>query len=57
MMQENLQLNIPDMDKMHDEFLDLLSKIQSCNNTEFLPLFKEMITHTNRNISMNIQTY
>ena len=46
MMQENLQLNIPDMDKMHDEFLDLLSKIQSCNNTEFLPLFKEMITHT-----------
>ncbi|UFH58389.1 hemerythrin domain-containing protein [Sulfurovum mangrovi] len=45
-MQDNLQLNIPDMDKIHDEFLDLLSKIKSCNKRDFLPLFEEMITHT-----------
>ena len=50
-MQENLQLNIPDMDKMHDEFLDLLSKIQSCSDAEFLQLFEEMITHTKEHFS------
>ena len=45
-MQENLQLDIPDIDKKHHEFLDLLGKIQSCKDQEFLSLFEEMITHT-----------
>ena len=45
-MQENLQLNIPEMDKMHDAFLDILSQIQSCDETVFLHYFEEMITHT-----------
>jgi hemerythrin-like metal-binding protein len=45
-MSENLQLNIPDMDQTHQEFLDLLRKIQSCDDHEFLILFEEMIRHT-----------
>lgn len=45
-MAENLQLNIPDMDSMHQEFLEILGKIQSCEDQKFLSLFEEMITHT-----------
>ncbi|MDM5270843.1 hemerythrin [Sulfurovum sp. zt1-1] len=45
-MQDNLQLNIPLMDKMHDDFLDLLSTIKSCNDSEFLQHFEEIINHT-----------
>jgi hemerythrin len=45
-MPENLQLNIPDMDKMHDEFLHLLAKVHSCDDESFLQLFEEMINHT-----------
>jgi hemerythrin-like metal-binding protein len=45
-MQENLQLGIEEMDEMHHDFLDLLGKIQSCNDHEFLALFEEMLTHT-----------
>lgn len=45
-MQENLQLDISSMDETHHEFLDILAKIQSCNDKEFLLLFDEMITHT-----------
>jgi len=45
-MGENLGLNIPAIDAKHDEFLELLSEIKSCQNEQFLPLFKEMIEHT-----------
>jgi len=45
-MNDNLQLNIDSMDTKHDEFLDILSKIQSCKDNEFMKLFKEMINHT-----------
>ena len=45
-MQENLQLGIEGMDEMHHDFLDLLGKIQSCNDHEFLALFEKMLTHT-----------
>jgi hemerythrin len=45
-MNEELHVNIPDMDKRHDEFLEILSKIHSCKKEEFLSLFLEMIEHT-----------
>ena len=45
-MSEDLHVNIPAMDKKHDEFLELLSQIQSCPKEEFMSLFQEMIEHT-----------
>ena len=45
-MQENLDVGIPDIDDKHHEFLELLSKIRSCNDKEFITFFEEMITHT-----------
>lgn len=45
-MNDNLHLNIKVMDETHDAFLELLSKIKSCSNSEFMPLFEEMIEHT-----------
>ena len=45
-MQHDLQINIPIMDKIHDEFLHLLLQLQSCNSQDFLPIFEEMIEHT-----------
>ncbi|MBU0721340.1 hemerythrin family protein [bacterium] len=34
------------MDYKHDEFLEILSEVQSCNEDEFIPLFEKMIEHT-----------
>jgi hemerythrin-like metal-binding protein len=34
------------MDEKHDEFLNLLAKIKISQNSEFIPLFEEMIEHT-----------
>ena len=45
-MDNTLTLNIPIMDKVHDEFLSLLSQLQSCEAKEFLALFEELIEHT-----------
>lgn len=45
-MDELTHLNIESMDKKHDEFLEILSQIRSCNKQEFLPLFATMIEHT-----------
>lgn len=50
-MQDNLQLNIPAMDTMHNEFLDLLQTIKSCEENTFLSLFEEMIAHTKEHFS------
>ena len=50
-MKENLQLDIPDIDEKHHEFLGLLGKIQSCEDHEFLTLFEEMITHTKKHFT------
>jgi len=45
-MNDNLQLNIDSMDKKHNEFLDIISKLKSCKDDEFMKLFEEMIEHT-----------
>lgn len=45
-MDNTLKLNIPIMDKVHDEFLNLLTLLQSCEAKEFLELFEELIEHT-----------
>lgn len=45
-MQYDLQINIPIMDKIHDEFLSLLTELKLCNSQDFLVLFEEMIEHT-----------
>lgn len=45
-MSDNLHLNIDIMDEKHDEFLNLLAKIKTCQNSDFMPLFEEMIEHT-----------
>jgi hemerythrin-like metal-binding protein len=50
-MSDNLHLNIESMDKTHDEFLTILSKIQSCPPNDFMPLFQEMIIHTKEHFS------
>jgi len=45
-MTDNLQLNIETMDQKHDAFLEILEKLQGCDDSAFLPLFEEMIEHT-----------
>lgn len=45
-MQHELQVNIPIIDKIHDEFLSLLTELKVCNSQDFLSLFEEMIEHT-----------
>lgn len=45
-MSDSLHLNIESMDATHDAFLALLAKIQSCSESQFMPLFEEMIAHT-----------
>lgn len=45
-MQDDLRLNISVMDATHDEFLGILSKMTSCSDADFMPLFEEMIEHT-----------
>ena len=45
-MNKDIELNIPQMDAKHDEFLELLEQIKQANREEFHPLFKEMIEHT-----------
>jgi hypothetical protein len=50
-MPDNLTLNIASMDERHDSFLELLAKLQSCGNAEFLPLFKEMVERTRKHFA------
>lgn len=50
-MNDNLRLNIKSMDEKHNEFLTILSKIQSCSQDEFMPMFEEMIEHTKEHFS------
>lgn len=50
-MPDNLHLNIPAMDKTHDEFLEILERVRSADKAEFLPLFEEMIEHTKEHFS------
>ena len=45
-MKKDLHVNIPAMDAKHDEFLELLEKIQNASKDQFLPLFHEIIEHT-----------
>jgi len=45
-MGDELHLNIAVMDETHDAFLAILSRIQSCEAKQFMPLFEEMIEHT-----------
>ncbi len=45
-MKDDLRLNISVMDATHDEFLNILSKMTSCHDADFMPLFEEMIEHT-----------
>jgi len=47
-MQNDLRLNISAMDTLHDEFLDTLSKMKSCQESAFMPLFEELIEHTKK---------
>jgi hemerythrin len=39
------------MDQNHEEFLDLLTQIQSSSTEAFLPLFSQMIEHTKEHFS------
>ena len=50
-MPDNLTLNIASMDERHDSFLELLAKLQSCGNAEFLPLFKEIVERTRKHFA------
>ena len=45
-MSEDLHVNIPAMDRTHDEFLEILAQIRSSPKEKFMPLFQEMIEHT-----------
>jgi len=45
-MTDELCLHVTVMDEKHEEFLELLKKIQSCPKEEFMPLFAQMIEHT-----------
>ena len=45
-MDATLELHVAPMDAKHEEFLLLLQKMQSSSKEDFLPLFKQMITHT-----------
>lgn len=50
-MNNDLRLGIDSMDEKHDEFLALLSQIQSSSADKFLSLFEEMIEHTKAHFS------
>lgn len=50
-MNEELHVNIPVIDQKHDEFLEILSRVQLCEKEMFLPLYKEMIEHTKEHFS------
>jgi hemerythrin-like metal-binding protein len=50
-MNNDLHLGIDSMDKKHDEFLALLSQIQSSSADKFMSLFEEMIQHTKEHFS------
>ncbi|MBU1642606.1 hemerythrin family protein [bacterium] len=45
-MGDDLHLNVSAMDERHDEFLEILARIQSCEADAFMALFSEMIEHT-----------
>ena len=45
-MKDDLRLNITVMDATHDEFLDILSQMKSCQSADFMTLFEDMIEHT-----------
>lgn len=50
-MSNDLHLNIAVMDATHDEFLDILCKMNSCHDADFMSLFKEMIEHTKKHFA------
>jgi hemerythrin-like metal-binding protein len=45
-MTSDLALNIQALDTKHDEFLVLLKELQNASKDRFLPLFEELIAHT-----------
>jgi hemerythrin-like metal-binding protein len=45
-MGDDLHLNVSAMDEKHDEFLEILARIQSCEKGDFMALFEVMIAHT-----------
>jgi len=49
---DNLDLDINIIDTIHHEFLTLLTEIKECKNSEFLPLFENMIEHTKNHFSV-----
>lgn len=45
-MSDSLHLNIASMDEKHLEFLELISQIKLCEKGAFMPLFEQLISHT-----------
>ena len=45
-MDHGLRLGVETMDAMHAEFLELLERIRGCDAGSFMPLFSEIIAHT-----------
>jgi len=45
-MDESLRLDIAEMDRMHDEFIELLENTKSAAAPEFMARFEALIEHT-----------
>ena len=43
---EHLALGLPVMDDTHEEFVDLLAQVVNASDSDLLPLWAELVTHT-----------
>jgi hemerythrin len=45
-LEQRLLLDMPQMDKTHREFVDLLKQLDTASKTEFIKLFPRLVEHT-----------
>ena len=48
---ETLALGLPVMDATHEEFVDLLAQVVNAPDTELMPLWRALVTHTDEHFT------
>ncbi len=43
---EKLVLNLPELDDIHEDFVTLLAQAEAASDTELLPLWQDIVSHT-----------
>lgn len=49
---DKLQLDLPEIDTVHREFVDLLTQAETADDATLLPLWQRIITHTEAHFGM-----